>query len=42
MSFTTNVKNEILNLDYPKSELIAELSAIINIGVQINKDKFSI
>ena len=30
MSFTTNIKNEILNIEYPQTELIAELSAIIN------------
>lgn len=42
MSFTTNVKNEILNIEYPKSELIAELSAVVNLGAEIKKDKFSI
>lgn len=28
MSYTTNVKNEILNMEYHESELISELSAI--------------
>ncbi len=42
MSFTTNIKNEILNNEYPRSELITELSAIINIGATIEKDKFSL
>lgn len=42
MSFTTNIKNEILNLDYPRSELLTELSAIINISAEIEKDKFSL
>ncbi len=39
MSFTSNIKNEISNLDYPKSEIIAELSAIVNINAQITNDK---
>ena len=42
MPFTTNIKNEILNNEYPRSELITELSAIINIGATIEKDKFSL
>lgn len=42
MSFTTNIKNEILNIDYPRTELITELSAIINIGSEIEKNNFSI
>lgn len=42
MSFTSNIKNEILNIEYPKSEIIAELSAIINIGAIIEKGTFSI
>ena len=42
MSFTTNIKNEILNLDYTRSELLTELSAIINISAEIDKDKFSL
>ena len=42
MSFTTNIKNEILNIDYPRTELITELSAIINISAEIEKDKFSL
>lgn len=42
MSFTTNIKNEIINIEYPNTELISELSAIINIGSVIEKDKFSL
>ena len=42
MSFTTNIKNEITNLDYPKSELISELSAMININASITKDSILI
>lgn len=42
MSFTTNIKNEILNIDYPKTELIAELSAIINIDAKIEKETFNL
>lgn len=42
MSFTSNIKNEILNLEYPRSELITELSAIINISAEIEKEKFSL
>jgi len=42
MSFTTNIKNEILNIEYPESELIAELSAIININANIKKEEFTI
>ncbi len=42
MSFTTNVKNEILNIEYPKTETLAELSAIVNIGAEIDKEKISI
>ena len=38
MSFTTNIKNEIINLEYPKSEVIAELSAIVNISGKIGKN----
>lgn len=32
MSFTSDIKNEISNNMYSKSEMIAELSAIINVG----------
>ncbi len=42
MSFTTNIKNEIINTEYPKSEAIAELSSIININAVIDKNSFSI
>lgn len=42
MSFTTNIKNEIINITYHESELIAELSAIINIQAQIKRDKIHI
>ena len=42
MSFTTNIKNEILNIEYPQTELIAELSAIINIDAKIEKETFSL
>ena len=37
MSFTTNIKNEMLNIEYPETEIIAELSAIINISAEIKK-----
>ena len=42
MSFTSNIKNEILNIEYPKSETIAELSAITNIGSIIQRESFQI
>lgn len=42
MSFTTNIKNEIINITYHESELIAELSAIINIQAEIKRDKIHI
>ncbi len=42
MSFTGNIKNEISNIEYSNSENIAELSAILNIGVKIFDDKFEI
>lgn len=42
MSFTTNIKNEITSVEYSDSELMAELSAILNIGVKISEDKFEI
>ncbi len=42
MSFTTNIKNEIINIEYPNTETIAELSAIVNIGGQLSKDKIEI
>ncbi len=42
MSFTSNIKNEIVNVQYSESENIAELSAILNIGAKIEDDKFEI
>lgn len=42
MSFTTNIKNEIINLEYHETELIAELSAIINISAKIKREKIDI
>ena len=42
MSFTSNIKNEIATIQYSESENIAELSAILNIGVKIEDDKFEI
>ena len=42
MSFTSNIKNEISNVEYSDSEMRSELSAILNIGVKISNDKFEI
>ena len=42
MSFTSNIKNEISSLEYEESENMAELSAILNIGIKIYNDKFEI
>ena len=42
MSFTSNIKNEISNIEYDESEKMSELSAILNIGVKINDDSFEI
>lgn len=42
MSFTTNIKNEISNIEYSESEKMAELSAILNIGVKIHEGNFEI
>ena len=42
MSFTSNIKNEISNVEYSNSEMMSELSAILNIGVKISSDKFEI
>ena len=42
MSFTSNIKNEISNVEYSDSEKMAELSAILNIGVKISDNKFEI
>ena len=42
MSFTSNIKNEISNIEYGESEKMSELSAILNIGVKIFDNKFEI
>ena len=42
MSFTSNIKNEISNIEYGDSEKMAELSAILNIGCKIFNDRFEI
>ena len=42
MSFTSNIKNEISNIEYSDSEKMSELSAILNIGVKYDKNKFEI
>jgi len=42
MSYTSNIKNEISNIEYSNSETMAELSAILNIGVNIEEDSFNI
>jgi len=42
MSFTSNIKNEISNIEYSDSEKLAELSAILNIGAKIFEDRFEI
>jgi len=42
MSFTSNIKNEISNIEYGESEKMSELSAILNIGVKILDDSFEI
>ncbi len=42
MSFTSNIKNEISNIEYGDSQTMAELSAILNIGVKIFDDRFEI
>ena len=42
MSFTSNIKNEISNIEYGDSEKMAELSAILNIGAKIYPGKFEI
>ena len=42
MSFTSNIKNEISNIEYSDSEKMAELSAILNIGVKLYNDRFEI
>ena len=42
MSYTSNIKNEICNNDYSDSEMMSELSAILNIGVKLYDDRFEI
>ena len=42
MSFTSNIKNEISNIEYSSSEIMSELSAILNIGVKVYEDRFEI
>ncbi len=42
MSYTSNIKNEIANIEYSISETMAELSAILNIAVIINNDSFTL
>ena len=42
MSYTSNIKNEISNIQYGDSETMAELSAILNIGATISSTSFSI
>ena len=42
MSFTSDIKNEISNSDYSKDEMIAELSAIINISALIENNEIKI
>lgn len=42
MSFTSNIKSEISSIEYSDSENMAELSAILNIGAKIHKDRFEI
>ena len=41
MSFTSNIKNEISNVEYSNSEMMSELSAILNIGVKISDEKLA-
>ena len=42
MSFSTNIKNEISNLSYSRSESISELSAIFNISANIENREVTI
>jgi len=42
MSFTSNIKNEISNIEYSHSEKMSELSAVLNIGVKLDNDRFEI
>ena len=42
MSFTSNIKNEISNIEYGESEKMSELSAILNISVRIFNNRFEI
>lgn len=42
MSYSSNIKNEISNIEYSKSETMAELSAILNIASVIETNSFYI
>lgn len=42
MSYSSNIKNEISNIEYSKSETMAELSAILNIASVMETDSFYI
>lgn len=42
MSFTSSIKNEIINKFYTKGENLAELSAILNVEVKIYENRFII
>ncbi len=42
MSFTSDIKNEIANNNYSRDEMIAELSAIINISATIENNEIKI
>ena len=42
MSYSSNIKNEISNIEYSKSETMAELSALLNIASVIETDSFYI
>lgn len=42
MSYSSNIKNEISNIEYSKSETMAELSAILNIASVIETESFYI
>lgn len=42
MSYTKSIKNEILNQEYSRTELMAELSAILNISGKIEKNEYSL
>ena len=42
MSYTSNIKNEISNIEYSFEDKMAELSAILNIGVRLIDNKIEI